>query len=227
MSTTVLSIYNAAISAAGGKGRLSSLSTRSKERDACDTWYEFVRDSVQQAAYWPCTKTTARLTLASERAANTAWADTDPQHPYSYRYALPNFYLRAWHLHDFATFELSSNVDGTQLFLDTNTQNAVLTYARVSDNPALWEAKMRNAVVWALAAHISSDINGKLGLRDRNMQLANDLLLEAQAASATQQRTRLDTVPPNLAARGGSFTPETRFYYQHGALFGAGTSANV
>lgn len=227
MSISVLSIYNAAISVAGGKGRLSSLAQSSKERGACDTWYEIVRNTVQEAAYWPSVKSAQRLTLLATRTTSADWASTDPHNPYLYKYQLPNDNLRPWHLHDYGPFELLSDpTDGT-VHLHTNTVNAVLTYARINDNPSQWLASQQQATIWALGGHIVPEISGKSALMQRNMDMANELLLMAQSSAANQQHAQMETVPPALAARGVTPSLPDRFFYQHGSLFQAGLSANV
>lgn len=229
MSATVLSVYNAAISAAGGKGRLSSTQTRSKERDACDIWYEITRNAVHAGAYWPAVKTTQRLSLHKTRDFNTAWQNTDPLAPYKYSYTLPNNYLRAWYLHDYGRFELAYDQIEQKTLLHTSTPLAVLTYAWAHPTPAQWEPQQLQALIWALAAHIVPDVSGKAGLMERNMQLANDMLLEAQSAASTQQNHMIEVVPPTLQARGGyiDIGPNQQFYYPHGSLFSAGGSVNV
>lgn len=227
MSISVLSIYNAAISSAGGKGRLSSLTQVSKEREACDIWYEIVRNTVQEAAYWPSTKSTERLTLLSERNFSLDWQTGMPQAPYRYKYQLPADYLRPWHLHDYAVFELLVDSATGITELHTDTQNAVLTFARVNNTPSQWPATQQQATSWALSAHIVPDTSGKTGLMERNFNLANELLLQAQASAANSQNARTEVEPPTLAARGTSAQLPSRFFYQHGSLFTAGAAANV
>ena len=70
MAQTVLALYNQALSAVRARGRLSSPTENSREREECDIWYPTVRDVVQESAYWESCRTTERLTLLKER--NTA-----------------------------------------------------------------------------------------------------------------------------------------------------------
>ncbi len=226
MGQTVLSIYNAAISAAGGRGRLSALTAPSKEREECDTWYELIRDVAQEAAYWPAVKTSARLSLVAERATG-AWTINQPQNPYAYAYDLPNNYLRAWHLHDYAPFELTFNVDSNRVRLHTDSEQAILTYGRINTNPAQWGASLQHAVIMALSAHIIPGISGKAQLAQQRLQQANDALMAAQASAANDQQPMLESMPPTLAARGGAITPsQTRYIYPNGALFSPSAGVN-
>lgn len=221
MSTTVLSIYNGAISAAHGKGRLTSLSQNSRERDECDTWYPAVRDQVQEAAYWPGCRTTNALSLLGE--AGTSWVAGSPESGFAYSYGLPDDYLRAWHLVDFSTFTLSFDPTRNRTVLNTNSKDAILVYACRQENPVHWTAGQRWATIHALAAAIVGPLTGQSGLDQLNYQKANEFITAARAVALNTQNLQYDSLPPELAARG--YTAElsfpTRYYYPLGGLFGA------
>lgn len=223
MTETPLGIYNAAIVAAEGKGRLSSLTQNSKEREACDTWYQLVLQTVQEAAYFPSSKVAKRLTLETERTTSAAWTSGDPHNPYLYKYGLPNDYLRAWHLMDYSPFELLYDEDTGAVKLNTNSPSAILVYARKNELPAQWTPAQRQATIYGLAAHIVPDISKRSSVRDRNIQLANDLLMQAQATSANSDGFMQEAVPPDLLARGVIAALPVKYYYPHGSLFTGGS----
>lgn len=224
----VLNLYNAAISAAGGKGRLSSLSQASREREACDTWYPIVRDAVQEAAYWPSSKTMNRLALIATRTPTAAWVAGDPIHPYTYSYALPNDYLRARYLVDYSRFEITFDDSRGYSVLNAQMPQAVLVYSKRNDLPAQWTPGQYHATVFALAAHITTELGLRGNLASMNMQKANDLLLAAQASAATGDNMGTDVVPPAIAARGVQMTMPDRYYYPQGNVFiqAAGVNAS-
>ena len=220
MASTVLDIYNAAISAAHGKGRLSSLTDNTVEREECDIWYPIVRDTVQEAAHWDTCRETERLTLIKKRDASLSWAAGDPESQYIYSYALPINYLRAWNLTDFQHFTISFDAAKNKNILNTNFKNAVLIYGGLRDNPAFWSAGMTTATIHALASFVA--------VRDRvqqlELELANNILFSAQAVNANNANFTPETIPPALIARGYSEAQETRFYYPYGQTFAAATA---
>lgn len=220
MTMTVLAIYNAAISAARGKGRLTSLSQPSREREECDTWYPVIRDQVQEAAYWPSSRATAQLTLVGETASS--WVAGSPEPGFAYSYGLPEDYLRAWFLSDYSPFTISFEASLSRLVLNTDAVSPVLVYAARQDNPVFWSAGQQHATIHALAAAISGPLTGQNQLEQLNYQKANEFLQQARAHVLNSQQYRLETLPPELAARGGTgnLSLPPRYFYPLGSLFG-------
>lgn len=220
MTTTVLGIYNAALSAVRAKGRLSSLLDESREREECDFWYPLVHNRVQEAAFWPSCRQTARLALLQERDTSLDWAPGDPEAQFHYSYALPSNYLRAWHLINFEQFSISFDASRTRNVLSTNVPNAVLIYAAAQENPVFWTPGQQQATIYALAAAIAGPISGQNSLQDINYNLADQMIMMARADAQMSVSLPLDTLPPALAARGYTDYRDTRYYYPYGALFG-------
>lgn len=220
MSTTVLAIYNGAISAARGKGRLSSLSQVSRERDECDTWYPIIRDQVQEAAYWPGSRTVSALTLLGE--AGTSWVAGSPEPGFAFSYGLPDNYLRAWHLSDFSPFSISFDETRSRPVINSNAENPILIYASVQENPVFWTPSQRFATIHALAAAISGPLTGQNSLEQLNYQKANEFILAARANALNAQNLIYESIPPELAARGhaNDLAYTTRYFYPLGSLFG-------
>lgn len=219
MTTTVLGIYNAALSAIRAKGRLSSLTDRSREREECDIWYPLIRDRVQEAAYWPGCRTTARLALLQQRNTALDWAAGDPETQYHFSYSLPANYLRAWYIDSFESFTLSFDSTRTSRVLNTNVSEAVLVYAAVQDNPVFWTPGQRQATIYALAAAIAGPISGQNSLQELNYNLADAAIMQARSDAQMAQNFIPETLPPALAARGYSNPDRTRYYYPYGSLF--------
>jgi len=226
MVSTVLDIYNAALSACHAKGRVSSLTENSREREECDIWYDLVLETVQEAAWWPSSKATERLALLTTRDTNAAWVATDPLPQYNYKYSLPTGYLRAWHLTDFTQFELGYDATREKTVLHSNTPNASLTYARKQELVGTWTPGQRNATIYGLAGHIAGALTGRGEIVQKNFNLANQLLADAQAASMPVGQQQLQFIPSVLQGRGYSdFShTEVRYYYPMGGLFSAGAT---
>ena len=218
MSTTVLSIYNAALAEARGRGRLTSLSAPHRELEICNTWYEFARDQVQEGAFWPACRQSARLALLTARGSSD-WISGDPETDFTYSFALPTGYLRAWHLDDFGRFSLSFDPTRDRLILSTDAPAPVLVYAARSENPVHWSAGQRAATIYALAGAISGQLSGDNNRVQINYTTANDMLMQAQIASLNSRTNSLEVLPPALAARGYDQTVEQRYYYPFGQLF--------
>jgi hypothetical protein len=220
MTTTVLGIYNAALSAVGGKGRLLTLSDKTREREECDIWYPLVRDQVQEAAYWPSSRRTSRLTLLNDRDTSLDWAPGDPESEYLYLYALPATCLRPWYLTNFDQFMLAYDSVSVKAALSTNALDAVLVYAASQTDPALWTPGQRSATIFALAASISYGVTNQRGLEQKNYQLANEQIIMARIAVANSPSYILESIPPPLAARGAEGISDSRFFYSYGPMFG-------
>lgn len=226
MTTTVLGIYNAAISAARGKGRLSSLSDVSREKTECDIWYDQIRTQVLEAAYWPSSRRTGRLTLKATRDTSLDWVLGDPEAQFLYKYALPANCLRPWHLVNYEQFTISFDSADNILVLNTNVEDATLVYACDQTNPAFWSPGLRAAVIYGLAAAISGPIKGENSLAQLNYQLANDQIMQARMNVAGLLADRKEILPPALAARGYNLLEDTQYFYPFGDMF-AGALPNA
>lgn len=219
MSTSsALDVYNAALSAIHAKGRLSSLAENSREREECDIWYDLVLRVVQEAAFWPSSKKVVYLPLVSERG-NAAWTVADPLPGYKYSYALPSDCLRPWHLIDYSRFALSFDSTEDGVLLHTNTEKAVLSYAFLQTNVLHWTPQQLMATIYGLAGHVAGPITGRGELVQKNFNLANTILIDAQAAAANSDDDRIDNVPEVLLARGYAYPGTSRYFYPHGSLF--------
>ena len=221
MSTSsTLDIYNAALSAVHAKGRLSSLTENSREREECDIWYDIVLRTVQEAAFWPSSRQLSYLALAQERNSQADWLETDPMPQYRFKYTLPQDCLRPWHLTNYDRFGLAFDAVNESVMLHTNTEKAVLVYARRQELVTLWTPGQIMATIYGLAGHIAGPITGRGEVVQKNFNLANSILLEAQTAAANSEESQLQSIPQVLLARGfagGLNTP--RFFYPHGATF--------
>jgi hypothetical protein len=211
----VLDVWNKALSISRARGRLTSVDDPSPEQEELAQWYPSVLRTVQSAAWFAGCKSQARLALLSEAA--DVWTEGGPENGYSYAYALPANILRAWHLTSFARFSLSFN--GTELILSTNEPEAILTYAVLQQDTTMWSPLEDSAITHALAAHITGPLTGKNSLAKHNLDLANQALFEAQAASANDMGDGAKPAVPWLKARGYGRTSPTRYYYPFGEAF--------
>jgi len=224
MVVAVVDVYNMAISAARGKGRLATINDGGREAEECTIWYDLVRRQVQSAAHWDCCRRAERLFERGARDFTLQWEDSgdDPMPQYTYAYDMPTGYLHAWNMADYSQFDFHYNSSRAKLFLDSNWKDAVLIYAFDNIDPDQWSTGMLNATVHALAAHISGPLSGQGNLEQLNFQKANTILLNAQAENANNARFLTESIPPALVARGYSEgQAATRYYYPYGKTFEA------
>lgn len=213
---SVLEIWNQALSAVNARGRLSSLTDRSPEQEVCDQWYGQVRDVVQSAAWWPSCKTLARLALLSE--AVDEWTDARPEPGYAYAYAVPDNFLHPWHLQDYSRFAFSFSPSHNRMVISSNSENAIMVYARRNDDPSQWTPGLREATIHALALKIAGPLTGKNSIIQLQMQQATTIIDTERALVANYSEPEPRPSVPWLAARGvQGFTP-TRYFYPFGSL---------
>lgn len=222
MANSTLDIWNLALSAAQAKGRLSSPTDASVEREECETWYDTVIGVVQEAAHWEGSRAFQRLTLLSTRDFGVAWSSGDPAPEFQYAYALPTNYLRARHLTDYTRFSIDYDASRNRRVLSSNTELAVLVYNRLQTDVTRWSEGQKMATAYGLAAKISGPLSRKSNLVAQNTQLANRHLEDAQGSIDNSDSYMVESIPPWIAARGyADLAPETRFIYPLGSVFSA------
>lgn len=220
MTTSVLDVWNGALSKAHARAKVSSLTESSRERELCSRWYDITRHLVLEAAHWPGTRSVARLALLAERNTALDWVAGDPPPQYIYSYALPEDYIRAWYMSDYTPFEVYYDHTRSRRVIVTNTEDAVLVYARDNENVVDWTPGQKMATMLGLAANLVGDLAGSRTLKQDLFREANDHLLEAQSNALNSESFQVDTLPPWLAVRGYAEGPTlTRFYYPFGGLF--------
>jgi hypothetical protein len=215
MQQTALDIWNTALSAVHAKGRLASLTANKPERYECELWYDVIVRSVQEAAFWPCCKATEALT-GQISVTNRAFA---------YSYSLPYDCLRPRYLMSFMPFDLQLGQSFGEVQLFTDDAEPHLVYSIRQDDVTLWSPSQIMASAYGLAGHIAGPLTGRGELIQKNINLANSLLIDAQAASINSDQMHVEFVPDTLKARGYS-GPDQRsnFYYPFGGLFSGGNS---
>lgn len=215
--TNLVDVYNLALTAIGGRGKISSPTEESREREMLDLWYPRARDQVLAAAPWPSAKAHQRLALIIERE-NTTWLSTDPDPGYRYAYAVPNDMLRPRYLTDFSRFTLSTMTDNTAAIM-TNTEQAILVYSKRQENIDNFDPELLMAIAYATAAYIARPLTGKRDMASDAQGQANSLITQARLSAANAEETEHESIPEWITARGyGNVAPATRFFYPFGRL---------
>lgn len=201
MSADVVSVYNMALAAIGTRARVQAPNEVSIEAEQCTLWYDEVRDLILRAAPWNCASAYKRLALSSENDGADAWVAADPAPGWRYAYALPSDYLYPRYLTSYAQFEIGVNsVD--QKVLYTNEAQPILRYTKRQTRVDLWDADLRSAISFALAAHIAAKLTGSSDKVRLVTAQAIDKVIAARQASANETQFQFDTIPEWIAARG-------------------------
>lgn len=211
MATDVVTVWNRALSAAGGRGLISTQTEVGREADLCRLWYPIVRDTVLKAASWPCASEYARLALLAERT-KTEWDNTQPPPSWKYAYALPDNLLAPRHLTSFARFDRAV-WNGVNI-ISCNEEDAILHYTKSQTDTSLWDSGLENAIINSLAAQLVLPLTGKTTRAQELYSRASEAVLLARTEFANESDGTYEALPSWIQVRGFETLPETsRFYW--------------
>lgn len=211
--TSVVKIWNAALSHIGADARVVSVSPPdgSVEAGYCDTFYDIARTEL--LAMPQCT-----WQFALERSQLTLRA-TNPSEAWAFSYALPSDCLRpvrlikqGYSLTVFNQDEMSFSpndefgaqfqVEGASIF--TNEPLAVLVYVTDVTDTSRFTPGFRAALAYQLAGYLAGPIiKGNEGVRvgDAMRQIAMQRALAAASASANGATDTSEFAPGSIQAR--------------------------
>lgn len=221
MPASELQIYNLAVDAVGGTGRITDTDEESRPAELCRRWYGPVSDKVLAAAHWATAKRFKRLALLTERA-DEEWTGADPSPGYSYAFSCPADLLAPRHLTDYAPFDYH-RLSNSQQVISCHSDVPILVYTSRID-PAQMEHELFMAIVSALAAAICSPLSGQTTKARLLLQEANKAIEEARVSTANLAQQTTNSIPDFIAARGyGSSSASTLNYvYPFGSFLSAG-----
>lgn len=214
---TPTQVFNLALDASGSRHTILNLTEESREAEVIGRWYPTVRDQVLRAAFWPSAQAFQRLGVLVARE-DAPWVDTDPDPGAAFAYAAPSDMIAPRFLSDFTRFTLSRRPDNSVAIM-TNSQEVILSYTMRQAHVDAWDSSLRMAIIYALAAHITSPLQGNTDRAQLNIGLANQLILDARVLNANVDENQFETLPPWIAARGytGGTIP-SRFFYPYGPM---------
>lgn len=218
MAKNLVEIYNLALSSVGTRASVSLPSERSREAEICNLWYPLVRDKVLRAAPWASARASELLAVKAQRVSGRLWQKGDPEPDWNFTYSLPADFLYPRYLQNFNQFFLAD--DNGQPIMYANVPNAILIYTKKQELPSAWDSALYNAIIHALAAHITMPLNGKVQTASFAMQKANEAIINARIETANENQIEYDSLPDWLIARGTNVSARpNRFIYQNGPLF--------
>ena len=216
-----LELYNQALGQALSRNTLTDVNARRPEAEVCNTFYNLVRENILKSASWPSAKKNRRLAVLKERDFDQDWQPDDPAPGYRYAYGAPSDMIAPRYLHSYNRFELEwYPAAGTNVIM-TNDPNPILHYTFDHRNVEKWDAGLRAAVMFGLAAHITLPLNGKPGLANSLSTQALDRVVQAQTDVANEADDYHEAIPEALEVRGFS-GPATRaqFFFPYESFNG-------
>ena len=174
---------------------------------------------VQEAAYFPSSRMAEALT-GQEKDTTTDTADPLPE--FAYSYTLPEDLLRPRYLASYLPFQLAYDWQKGENRLHTNDANPVLIFSALQPDVTVWTRSQVMATIYGLAGHIAGPISGRGELIQKNFNLADKFLMDAQAASINGEDFQVEHVPDVIKARGYTGPDNSsRFFYPFGGTFGS------
>lgn len=207
MSTSLVEIFNLALSACGSDLSISDPEEQSREADLCRLWYPRTRDALMKAAPWPCLRAYQRLALVRERDLTAPWDEDDPAPAWRFSYSPPSDMLIPYHLDTYQRFEYHRGL------LSTNQEKPILYYNRREENPALWDEGLIEAMYHYLAAKIGRPLTASRAVIEENISIAERQIDSMMAMSANSSEMQQETLPDWLQVRGTVIRTPDKFFY--------------
>jgi len=205
----LLDIWNGALGYLGAKTSISATTEQSAEAAACALHYRRVVEKIVRETDWNCLRRRRSLDEVPEGAV---WP---PSWRFMYKYPADCIAVRGfdfgWDGQSILTVlphEVADDAEAGKVLLVNVCDPTLIYTSYVSDmTDAAYEAKfdasLRDAVTWALAAAIAGPISANAQLMASARTEANRSLLEAQAANAGERtQTWMDDSAESLKVRG-------------------------
>jgi hypothetical protein len=210
-------LFNLALDSIGARNKISLPSEDSREAEACNLWFPNIRDQVLASAPWPEATKMERLALLSTQD-DDLWTQGEPRPDLLNAYGFPTDCLRPQFLSDFSKFAVQSYGSEHKAIM-TGATSPVLVYTFRQTLVSMWSHELQMAIMFGLAASISTSLTGKTSRTKLLLQQANDIILSARETAANTNDERLDSLPEWIAGRGYTdVSSRNRYFYPFGGL---------
>lgn len=207
MPTTLVEVFNLALSSCGAEGLVYDPDENSREAALCRLWLPQVRDHILATAPWPSAIKHGRPLLNRTRGGNT-WTSAEPAPGYHFAYTIPGDLILPWFIHSFQPFLLQGG------FIHTNDELPIMAYIHRLTNPQYWDPQLTNAIIAYLAARIARPLTGSKEVVNEQFEIAAFHVEAAQVQAAEMMpQTPTETLPDWITARGYSTTASPRWFY--------------
>ena len=171
MATNKLQIWNVALSAHLGAGKLANTTTPSPQQEQCVLHYDDTVRALLEAHWW---------TWARARTTLTAEATNDRSNEWAYKYRMPGDVLAIRWINEPQTaralMAANRNPDTPrELYGDhvySDVQSAVMEYTALVEDVSVWPQIFADAVAAALAARMAMPLTENARLRRDALQMA-------------------------------------------------------
>lgn len=188
-SISTVAICNMALSHIGAHSSIEDIAEASAEAEACSKWFDWSRVQTLAPYKWNFARRRAALALHGDAAPTGVW---------TYRYALPDGYVRARYIEnslgwaeDAVPFELETSDDGSENTILTDQRDATLVYTFDQTDATMWSPEFVDALAWRLAANIAFEITRDRGIaKDCDQRFYQLALPMAVASNANESRPR-------------------------------------
>lgn len=215
-ASDLLDIWNAALLNATAKGSLAALTEQSAEAAACAVRYPSIVRAILRDTDWNCVR---RRIALEEVAEGAVWPPS-----WTYMYVHPADCLRvrgfdlglaqgrfpAWSMVD---YEIADDATAGKSIL-MNIADPVMIYTAYELDlvdgtcEAKFDASLREALGWALAAAIAAPLTGSRSIADAVKAEARTMLDQARAANANESAPNVIAQEvDSLAVRGACDVP--------------------
>lgn len=187
----------------GSSKFIQSFDEQSTEAKNCKLWYEFVRDWLLRHYSYDFARSVRALSMISV-----------PTQEWSYSYALPEDYIRAYYITQqwlnpqtkieppYEPMQLGLSTDQTQRLLFCNITPAYLTYTIRVTNPAVFDVGFVDTLQKCLGAFLAFPITQKALIANSVRGIAAQAIAEAEAMSANEGGDNmLDHIPDFIMER--------------------------
>lgn len=221
--TSEVDIANLALGQAGTRSNISAFVERSREAAEIRLQYPVALESILSGAHWNFARRQMALTLIKSATSG----DTTVPLPWTYEYAYPADCAQARYILPTVAVDASASVPGVPApvtlrappprfiisadvddsgndikVILTNQPQAVLVYTKRMTNVAMYDGPFIQALAQYLAGRIAIPLTGDRGKMRDCVQLAQQMLIVAQASNGCEGLTVIDNTPDWISARG-------------------------
>lgn len=225
-----VSIANQALAASGSRTQISSLDDNTKQAKTVKLFYASTRDSLLREAQWGFADKFVALGLltslpgapGSTETGGSVWSPNFPAPGWLYQYSYPEDCLKAnwiipqgqwgaflaqaqtdgpWRAFKAFAVPFALSSSGGIAVINTNAQQAILSYTMRVENAALFPPDFEEALVGRLAFKIVIPLSGDKVLATGADGKADQLVEQAKASDANEGLTVIDNIPDWLQAR--------------------------
>lgn len=187
-----IEICNMALDHLGAKSNIESFEDKSPEARVCKRWYNPSRRGILAAYDWGWAR--KRITMALHGDTISETASNPLAGVWGFRYQYPADCVKARKIQnpnsppmDQTPFAVETSLDGTELTILTNAEDAVLVYTWDQTQTNMFSELFVLALPHLLASNIAYTITGKRNITNDEFTIYQGIIAGASAADANER----------------------------------------